>query len=77
VGNNDSLYVASNQTIEIGANKDETVAEKYQLRAENIREEASDKLQIYSKTHDQKADDAMKLDGGNGLDLYANNIKIN
>ena len=77
VGNNDSLYVSSNQTIEIGANKDESIAEKYQLTAENMRTEASDKMLIYSKTHEQKADKEMKLDGGNGLDLYASNIKIN
>jgi uncharacterized protein involved in type VI secretion and phage assembly len=77
VGNNDTLNVGSNQTIEIGANKDESIAEKYQLSAQNIREEASDKMQIYSQTHEQKADSSMKLDGGSGLDLYASNIKIN
>ncbi len=77
VGNNDTLNVGSNQTIDIGANKDETVAEKYQLSAQNIHEEASDKMLLYSQTHEQKADGEMKLDGGNALDLYASNIKIN
>jgi len=77
VGNNDTLNVGSNQTIEIGANKDETISEKYQLSAENIREEASNKMLLYSKNHEQKADSSMKLDGGSGLDLYASNIKIN
>ncbi len=56
VGNNDALNVVNNQTVEIGANKDESIAEKYQLSAQNIREEASDKLQIYSQSHEQKAD---------------------
>ena len=77
VGNNDSLYVSSNQTVEIGSNKDESISEKYQLSAQSIRAEAEDKMLIYSKTHEQKADNSMKLDGGKGLDLYAGNIKIN
>ena len=77
VGNNDTLNVSSNQTIEIGANKDESISEKYQLTADSMRIEASEKMLIYSKTHEQKADSSMKLDGGKGLDLYANNIKIN
>ncbi|MDR2010225.1 MAG: phage baseplate assembly protein V [Bacteroidales bacterium] len=77
IGNNDSLYVGSNQTIEIGSNKDETISEKYQLTAENIREEANQKIQIYSQTHEQKADKEMKLDGGGDLDLYGKKVKIN
>jgi len=77
VGNNDMLNVSSSQIIEIGAHKDETITEKYQLNAENMRIEASEKLLIYSKTHHQKSDDEMKFDGGDSLDLYAKNIKIN
>ena len=77
VGSNESLSVGSNQIIEIGANKDETIAEKYQLNAETFRIEASEDMLIYSKNHEQKAESAMKLDGGNGLDLYASSIKIN
>jgi Rhs element Vgr protein len=77
VSNNDTLNVGQNQTIEIGNNKDESISEKYILNANNIREEASQKIQIYSQTHEQKADNEMKLDGGSGLDLYASNIKIN
>ncbi len=77
VGNNDTLNVGSNQTIEVGANKDETITEKYQLSAQNICEEASDKMLLYSQSHEQKADSSMKLDGGSGLDLYASNVKIN
>ena len=77
VGNNDTLYVSSNQFIEIGSHKDETIEEQYQLNAENIRVEASDKVLIYSQTNEQKSDQEMKLDGGNSMDLYANIIKIN
>jgi len=77
VGENDSLSVGKNQTVDIGANKDETISEKFQLTAQSIRAEAEDKMQIYSNTHEQKSDSSMKLDGGNGLDLYASSIKIN
>jgi Rhs element Vgr protein len=77
VSKNDSIYVGSNQTIEIGSNKDEMVTKKYQLTAENIREEANQKMQIYSQTHEQKADREMKLDGGGDLDLYGKKVKIN
>jgi len=77
VGNNDTLYVGSNQSTEIGANKDEGISEKYQLSAQNIRTEATDKILIYSQTHEQKADGSMKLDGGMDMELYANSIKIN
>ena len=77
VGKNDTLYVGSNQTVEIEANKDETISKKYQLTAQSMRVEAEDKMQLYSQTHEQKADSSMKLDGGSGLDLYASSIKIN
>jgi len=76
VGNNDTLNVKNNQVIEISSDKNETVTKKYQLKAENIWKEASDKMSLYSKDHDQQAKSSMKVDGGNGLDLKANNIKI-
>ena len=77
VGNNETLYVSSNQFIEIGANKSETIAEKFQLTAETIRQQATDKMLIYSKNHEQKSENKMKFDGGKGLDLFAKNIKMN
>jgi Rhs element Vgr protein len=77
VGNNNTLYVSSNQTIEIGANKDEMITEKYQLSVENMLIDASEKLKLQSKKHEQKADETMKFDGGKGLDLFAKAIKMN
>ena len=77
VGNNDYLFVSSNQTIEIGANKEETIAEKYQLTAETIREEATDKLEIYGDEIEQRAGSTLKFDGGKTLDLYAKKIRMN
>ncbi len=77
VGNNDMLNVSKSQTIDIGDSKEETIAEEYQLNAKNIREEASDSMLLYSKTHEQKADSSMKLDGGKGLELKASSISLN
>jgi Rhs element Vgr protein len=77
VGNNDTRYVSSNQTIEIGANKEESIAEKYQLTAETIREEATDKLELYGELIEQRAEKTLKFDGGKTLDLFAKNIRMN
>ena len=77
VGNNDALYVSSNQTIEIGDNKEETIAEKYQLTAKTIRQEATDKLEIYGNEIEQRAGKTLKFDGGNVFDLYAKSIRMN
>ena len=77
VGSNDSLYVSSNQTIEIGENKDEYITEKYQLAVENMLVDASEKLKLQSKKHEQKADEFMKFDGGKILDLYAKKMRMN
>ena len=77
VSNNDSLFVSNNQTSEIGGNKDEQITEKYQLVVENMLVDASEKLKLQSKTHEQKADDVMKLDGGKTLNLFAKNVKMN
>ena len=77
VGNNDTLKVSANQIINIDGAKDETIAEKFQLTADTIRQEGKNDMLIYSKNHEQKADSSMKLDGGSGLDLYASSIKIN
>jgi len=77
IGSNDSLYVSENQNIEIGANMDISVSNDYTLEAENIIADANTKHQLYGDKFEQKADSSMKLDGGSGLDLYADSIKIN
>ena len=76
-GSNSTLYVGSNQFIHIGENKCETIAEKYQLTADTMRQEAKDKMLVYSKQHEQKSTEKMKFDGGKGVDLYAKSIKMN
>jgi uncharacterized protein involved in type VI secretion and phage assembly len=78
IGNNETLYVGKHQTIEIGAGKQESIEENYQLTIKDILIYASEKLQLYSKKHIQKSEEMMQLDGGTeGIDLYADSIRIN
>ena len=77
VDHNEFLSVTENQFIKIGDNKDEQIAHKLQLTAENIREEAQDKLLQYSTTHQQKASDGMSLNAQNRIDIKSGIVKIN
>ena len=58
-------------------NKDEQIAHKLQITAENIREEATDQLLEYSKTHHAKADKEMALNAGSKIDVKAAIVKVN
>lgn len=77
VGEKQSLSVGKDQTVEIGNNKNESVGKTYSMEANDIKEEAAQKLQLFSQTHEQKADTTMKIDGGNQVDIKATNVKIN
>lgn len=77
VERNDSLSVSENQFVSIGDNKDEQVAHKLQITAENIREEAKDKLLEYSTTHQMKADDSAAMNAGSRIDIKAGVVKVN
>lgn len=77
VDRNDSLTVNQNQLVVVNENKDEKVAHKLQVSAENIREEASEQISIYSKTHHQKASDDMKINAGSKIDIKASTVKVN
>lgn len=77
IDRNDSLTVEANQFIRINDNKDEQVAHKLQITAENIREEAQDKFLQYSTTHQQKASDDMAMNAGNRIDIKASLVKVN
>ena len=77
IDRNDSLTVEANQFIRINENKDEQVAHKLQITAENIREEALDKLLLYSTTHHQKATDDMAMNAGDRIDIKASKVKVN
>lgn len=76
IDRNDSLTVSENQFIKIGDNKDEQIEHKLQLTAENIREEAQDKLLQYSTTHHIKANDAAAINAGTRIDIKAGIVKV-
>ncbi len=77
IDRNDSLSVSENQFVDIGDNKDEQVAHKLQITAENIREEATQKFMEYSQTHHVKADQEMALNAGMKIDIKATMVKTN
>lgn len=77
VDRNDSLTVESNQFVKVNDNKDEQVAHKLQVTAENIREEAKQSLLEYSTVHHQKADATMAINVGTQIDIKANKVKVN
>lgn len=77
IARNDLLTVESNQFIKVNDNKDEQVAHKLQVTAENIREEAHNKLLQYSTTHHQKASDTVVINAGSRIDIKANIVKVN
>ena len=77
IDRNDSLSVSENQFIQVGDNKDEQVAHKLQVTAENIRTEATDQLLEYSKTHHMKAENEAALNAGSKIDIKAAIVKVN
>lgn len=76
IDRNDSLTVTMNQFITVNDNKDEKIAHKLQLTAQNIRTEAEDQLLEYSKTHNMKAEDKAALNAGSRIDIKAGVVKV-
>lgn len=76
IDRNDSLTVESNQFIKVNDNKDEQVAHKLQVTAENIRVEAKQSLLEYSTVHHQKANATMAINAGTQIDIKANKVKV-
>ena len=77
IDRNDSITVKSNQFVRVNDNKDEQVAHKLQVTAENIREEAKQMLMEYSEVHHQKANATMAINAGTQIDIKANIVKVN
>ena len=77
IDHNDSLNVSENQFIKIGDNRDDQIAHKLQVSAENIRVEADKQLLEYSQTHHQKAENEMALNAGQKIDIKAAIVKVN
>lgn len=76
IDRNDSITVESNQFVRINDNKDEQVAHKLQVTAENIRIEATENLLEYSNVHQQKANDSMAMNSGNRIDIKSGIVKV-
>lgn len=76
IDRNDSLTVSENQFIKVDDNKDEQIAHKLQLTAENIRTEAQEELLEYSKTHHMKASDQTAINAGSRIDIKAGIVKV-
>lgn len=77
IDRNDSLNVSENQFIQIGDNRDDQIAHKLQITAENIRTEAQDRLLEYSKTHHMKAENETAVNAGQKIDIKAAIVKVN
>lgn len=75
-GRNYSQSVGENSDIEIGSNAKTIVGEKHTLKANNVLQVAEDKLQVYSSTSEQKADNSLKIDGGMSVDVHAEIVRI-
>lgn len=76
IDRNDSITVESNQFVRVNDNKDEQVAHKLQVTAENIRVEATENLLEYSNVHHQKANDSMAMNSGNRIDIKSGVVKV-
>lgn len=77
IDRNDSITVESNQFVRVNDNKDEQVAHKLQVTAENIRVEATKNLLEYSNVHQQKANDSIAMNSGNRIDIKSGVVSVN
>lgn len=77
VAGNDTEVVEGAQRVQVKDSKDEEVQNNLQVTANNIRMEARNQLMEYSKIHQQKADNAMAMQGGTMIEIKAGNVKIN
>lgn len=77
IGNNQNLSVSEDQSVRVDGNSEVNVGETASLDAKEIYEDASEKMGLYSQTHEQKADSTMKINAGTQIDIKANITKIN
>lgn len=77
VGNNQQLKVDEDQQNNISGDQSTKVGKKSSLKANEIVQDATQKMQLLSSTHEQKADSTMKIDGGSKIDMKAEMVKIN
>jgi Rhs element Vgr protein len=77
VDRNDTLTVEANQMIKVNDNKDEEIAHKLQVTAENIHEEAKQTFLEYSNVHHQKANISIAINAGSRIDIKADKVNVN
>lgn len=77
IGHNDTINISENQFVSIGDSKDDRIAQKLQITAENIRIEAEKQILQYSETHHQKAEKEMAINAGQKIDIKASIVKTN
>ena len=77
IGNNQTLSVSEDQSVRVSGNSEVNVGETASLDAKEIYEDASEKMGLYSQTHEQKADSTMKINAGSQIDIKATITKIN
>ena len=93
VGVNQTISIGTDQKVSIGSNKTITIGKDYEshikankyievvednvLSAKNIRQDASEKMLLYSKQHDQISDDEMNIEGSKKVNIHASSVKIN
>lgn len=77
IGNNQTLSVSEDQSVRVSGNSEVNVGETASLDAKEIYEDASQKMGLYSQTHEQKADSTMKINAGTQIDIKATITKIN
>ena len=77
IGNNQTLSVSEDQSVRVDGSSEVNVGETASLDAKEIYEDASQKMGLYSQTHEQKADSTMKINAGTQIDIKATITKIN
>lgn len=77
IGNNQTLSVSEDQSVRVDGSSEVKVGETASLDAKEIYEDASQKMGLYSQTHEQKADSTMKINAGTQIDIKATITKIN
>lgn len=76
IGSNDDLTVGEDQVIRVNDNKDELIANRLKVCAENISIEAKKNLLEYSDTHNIKASDDVAINSGSRVDIKSSNVKV-
>lgn len=85
IGKDQTISITSNKRVTVGQNSESHIkANRYIevyndniLSSKNIRQEAAEKMLLYSKLHDQISDEAMNLEGNKKLNIHASSVKIN